>query len=197
MLNKKINPLGLAVLILFAAVSISFAGNPSADVNTYYAALPAEERPQASADYTVCESVWERMYYPFASMAVYQRSSESAVSTLIMYDRPAFHSGYVTSMPVEMVERSPRERSLTKKIEKPEVEENYLVDITPVITSSTSIGVPPHGYNYYIDKSRNVPIRDFRADFRQTKYYRDEFHNQDSYSKAYNYYNYYKSDDDQ
>ncbi len=197
MLNKKINPFRLAVLILFTAVSFSFAGNPMADLHAYYATLPAEERPQASADYTVYESVWERMYYPYASMAVHQSSSESAISTLIMYDRPAFHSGYVTSLPVEMVEQSPRERAITKKIEKPAVEENYLVDMIPVITSSTSIGVPPHGYNYSIDKSSNIPIRDFRADYWQTKYYRDEFHNQDSYSKAYSYYNYYKSDEDQ
>ena len=68
-------------------------------------------------------------------------------------------------------------------------ESPYLHSMSPVITSATGTGVPPFGYNYYTENKIQVPIRDFRAEYWKHKYYRDEFHNQASYSKTYKYNN--------
>ena len=52
---------------------------------------------------------------------------------------------------------------------------NYLRPMTtPYISTNTSIGVAPYGFNYYTEKPPNYhPIRDYRADYWKNKYYRD------------------------
>lgn len=69
---------------------------------------------------------------------------------------------------------------------------NYLVS-APVVTSRSNIIVMPEGVNYYKapDVKKQHPIRDFRTDYWQNKYYRDEFHNQASYYDTYGFYNYW------
>jgi hypothetical protein len=64
-----------------------------------------------------------------------------------------------------------------------ETEEVYLKSMDPVITSKTSIGVPPHGYNYYTEKP-NIPIRDFRASMWKTNYYVAKFYKDEKNDKA-------------
>ncbi len=76
-----------------------------------------------------------------------------------------------------------------------ETEVSYLPYITtPSVNGKTATLVAPHGYNYHQVKTTPVhPIRDFRTEFWENKYYRDEFHNQASYNKTYGAYNYWNS----
>lgn len=76
----------------------------------------------------------------------------------------------------------------------------FMPTSTPVNNDKTSTFVAPHGYKYYNEKNssasdvrKNEPIRDFRTDFWQNKYYRDEFHNQKSYNESYGQYNYWNA----
>jgi hypothetical protein len=86
-------------------------------------------------------------------------------------------------------------RNYVRPSDREDEQVNYLEPMVPVVTTSvatsTSIGVAPHGFNYYSGKKINTPIRDFRADFWLKKYYRDEVHNHASYYKEYEYTNFY------
>ena len=87
-------------------------------------------------------------------------------------------------------------RNYVMPSDRTEVEVSYLPPVgnTPSVNGKTVTLVAPFGYKYYTEKKEPVhPIRDFRAEYWKTKYYRDEFHNQASYHKAYGMYNYWNS----
>lgn len=136
--------------------------------SNYYAELPSDP------------------YYPYMHVSdMYVDQPEAAQAVVIMPGVQQTTSGIV----------------LYKNYVRPSdrttpVEVSYLPPIgtTPSVNGKTATLVAPFGYKYHTVKTEPVhPIRDFRADYWQTKYYRDEFHNQASYNQAYGMYNYWNS----
>ena len=81
-------------------------------------------------------------------------------------------AGYSTANYLAVVSSS-RKTVKYRKYIRPSREESevFLAPMDPpVISSKTSIGVPPFGYKYYT-KNTNAPLRDFRADIWLTHQY--------------------------
>jgi len=84
-------------------------------------------------------------------------------------------------------------RNYVRPSDRERTEEATLMpSTTPVEMGMTQTFTAPHGYKTDVKRHPSQhPIRDFRATYWLTKYYRDEFHNQASYNKAYGPYNYW------
>ncbi|MEO8512292.1 MAG: hypothetical protein ABI543_01905 [Ignavibacteria bacterium] len=144
--------------------------------------------------------VWETHINGYKGISYYAELPSLNRDPYYMYS--SFPQNFEAANEVEMAEAvvpEGREFVVYKNYVRPSKREtaediNYLAPMVPVVSKTTSIGVAPYGFNYYVKKPANYhPIRDFRADYWKNKYYRDEFHNQASYQRSYSFYNYWNS----
>ncbi|MCI0449350.1 MAG: hypothetical protein L0Y79_06135 [Chlorobi bacterium] len=137
MLKKSFHHI-IAVLILFTAAQVSFS-----QYQMYYA-------------YSIMHYYPLPGYYNKYSIA---RSGENelAKKAVVIRNASIETAGYE-------YEEASYDTSERYEYTTASVEESYFADMTPPVSSKTSIGVPPHGYKYYVEKPSSYrPIRDFRV----------------------------------
>jgi hypothetical protein len=161
---------GLTVLTLFAA-SLTFTGS----VYSYtYAELPLDP------------------YYKYMhvhDMYVEEPSVEAAKAVYISTQSVVISTGRDPSFVTYRRYVRPSDKMNTKAEEVA-----WIPTTVPVEMGKTTTFTAPNGFTTHVAKHPSQhPIRDFRATYWVTKYYRDEFHNQASYNKTYGPYNYWNA----
>lgn len=197
---KHLFVIGLTVLTLFAAGTYSQYSWAMYNKNAYLVEVSPNARAYApdyvwtiytngyiNSNYAVLPAPKQDPYYEYMHVRdMYVEESKITAAKAV----------YVTTQ-TETSNGLVLYRNYVRPSDKYEtVEVSYLPPIgnTPSVEGRTSTFVAPFGYKYHSVETKPVhPIRDFRADFWQNKYYRDEFHNQASYNQAYGMYNYWNS----
>jgi hypothetical protein len=152
-----------------------------------YAPLPQSAEGSYSVSHTphlVYMGVWN--YNPRA-----ERAENITLAAADLTASPVYTDVSLTGYPVQY---STSRHTVTYRELSESSEPVYLTDLSkPQITGNPTIGVAPFGYIKH-DNSKlvqQVPIRDFRADYWETKYYRDKFYNAASYNETYKFNNIY------
>jgi len=175
----------IAFLFIASKSTLSDAGSTRYGSQAdYYPPLPQAVEDNYSVSHTpylVYMGSWD--YTEKASRADNILLAEADLSTPPVYESTVTNA-YLVSYTTDSKTETYRELSETS-------EPVYLTDLSaPQVTSETTIGVAPYGYIAYNQPvTVKHPIRDFRADYWQNKYYRDEFHNAASYQETYIYNN--------
>ena len=178
----------LIIAFLFIASKSTFSDANSTRYGSqadYYSPLPQAVEDNYSISHTphlVYMGSWD--YSEKASRADNILMAEADLSAPPVYNAEPVTNVYLVSYTTDKKTETYRELSETS-------EPVYLTDLSaPQVTSETTIGVAPYGYIAYTQPvTVKHPIRDFRADYWQNKYYRDEFHNAASYQETYIYNN--------
>lgn len=175
----------IAFLFIASKSTLSDAGSTRYGSQAdYYSPLPQAVEDNYSVSHTphlVYMGSWD--YTEKASRAENILLAQADLSTPPVYESTVTNA-YLVSYTTDRKTETYREFSETS-------EPVYLTDLSaPQVTSETTIGVAPYGYIAYTQPvTVKHPIRDFRSDYWQNKYYRDEFHNAASYQETYIYNN--------